>query len=239
MKATSFDFSDENVLVIGGSKGIGRKVCELFVHYKAKNVYSIARTPCDVHGVLNKICDISDEKALLKKFSEIDEVIGVLINVAGTNLCETIENISSDEWDRVLNTNLKSFYLSIKYFSKNMKIQRKGKIVNVSSIAGRSKSIVSGVHYTASKYGIIGLTKQVSQELGPYGINVNCTCPSQTMTEMLKASMSRQQITDLENRIPVKRISNVTEQAMPILFLCTDAASYIHGSAIDVNGGQL
>jgi len=120
-----------------------------------------------------------------------------------------------------------------------MKIQKTGKIVNVSSIAGKSKSIVSGSHYTASKYGIIGLTKQVAQELGPYGINVNCTCPSQTMTKMLEKSMTKQQINDLKLKIPIRKISSVTDQAMPILFLCTNAASYIHGAAIDVNGGQL
>ena len=161
-----------------------------------------------------------------------------MINVAGTNFCDTIDNIDHNEWDRVIDVNLKSFFTSIKYFAPSMIKSRKGKIVNVSSIAGRSKSIVSGVHYTASKHGIVGLTKQVAQELGPYGINVNCTCPSQTMTEMLENSMNKKEIINLADRIPVKRISSVTEQAMPILFLCTDAASYIHGAAIDVNGGQ-
>ena len=127
----------------------------------------------------------------------------------------------------------------VRYFSPRMKKIGGGKIVNVSSIAGRSKSIVSGAHYTASKYGIIGLTKQIAQELGPYGINVNCTCPSQTMTEMLSKSMTKEEIAELESNIPIQRISSVTDQAMPILFLCTDAARYIHGSAIDINGGQL
>jgi len=110
----NFNFSGKNVLVLGGSKGIGRRVCELFIHYGAKNVYSISRTPSGVNHVKNIICDIKDEKQLLKKFSEIDEFIDILINVAGTNLCETIENISIDEWNRVIDTNLKSFYLSIK-----------------------------------------------------------------------------------------------------------------------------
>jgi NAD(P)-dependent dehydrogenase (short-subunit alcohol dehydrogenase family) len=238
MKSTSFNFSGESVLVIGGSKGIGRRVSELFVHYKAKNVYSIARSKSNLQKVEDIVCDISDTKHFIKCLDEIKENIDILINVAGTNFCDTIDNIDYDEWDRVIDINLKSFFTSIKYFAPSMIRARKGKIVNVSSIAGRSKSIVSGVHYTASKHGIVGLTKQVAQELGPYGINVNCTCPSQTMTEMLENSMNKKEIIDLADRIPVKRISSVTEQAMPILFLCTDAASYIHGAAIDVNGGQ-
>ena len=120
-----------------------------------------------------------------------------------------------------------------------MKRQNYGRIVNVSSIAGRNKSIVSGVHYTSSKYGIIGLTKQLSNEVSKYNILVNCTCPSQTMTEMLRESMTKDQIKQLSDKIPVRRIATVEEQASPILFLCSSAASYIAGAAIDINGGQL
>ena len=238
MNNINFDFSKDNVLVIGGSKGIGKEVCNLFSLYGAKNIYSIARTSSNNDNVKSLICDITDTNCLLETFSLITDEINILINVAGTNLCEPIENITVDEWDRVNNTNLKSFFMSTKYFSSKMKKMKRGKIVNVASIAGRHKSIVSGIHYTSSKYGVIGLTKQSAHELGPYGINVNCTCPSQTMTEMLKKSMSKTQIKKLSQNIPIRRISTVTEQAMPILFLCTQAANYIHGATIDVNGGQ-
>ena len=112
------------------------------------------------------------------------------------------------------------------------------KIVNVSSIAGRSKSIVSGVHYTASKSGIIGLTRQFAQELGPKGININCVCPSQTLTDMLQQSMREEQIQELERTIPLKRLATVTEIVDPILFLCSNKSNYIHGACLDINGGQ-
>ena len=237
MGSVFFDFTGKSVLVLGGSKGIGFEVCKQFSNAGA-NVISIARTNCEIVGVENISCDISNSQMLNRILSSIDD-IDILVNVAGTNLCEPISEIDGEEWDRVLNTNLKSFYTSIKHAAKIMKSKKEGKIVNVSSIAGRSKSIVSGVHYTASKYGIIGLTKQAAQELGPYGINVNCTCPSQTMTEMLIDSMTDDQIQDLSEIIPIRRISNVKEQAYPILFLCSSAASYIHGAAIDINGGQL
>jgi NAD(P)-dependent dehydrogenase (short-subunit alcohol dehydrogenase family) len=120
-----------------------------------------------------------------------------------------------------------------------MKEKGSGRIVNISSIAGKNKSLVSGVHYTASKYGVIGLTRQLSKEVAKYDILVNCICPSQTKTEMLDASMSTDQLFELEKGIPLGRIANTREQAIPVLFLCSEGASYITGAAMDINGGQL
>tara|TARA_B100001989_G_scaffold85898_1_gene59621 strand:+ start:460 stop:1182 length:723 start_codon:yes stop_codon:yes gene_type:complete len=233
----SFNFESKKVLVIGGSKGIGKEVCKQFVDSGAL-VYSVSRTSCNLNKVINIKCDISktsDIDMLFKKVKEVD----FCINVAGTNLCEQIENISESEWDRVLDVNLKSFYKICKKVISIMKLRNGGRIVNVSSIAGRSKSLVSGVHYTASKYGIIGLTKQLSKEVSKDNILVNCLCPSQTLTEMLEASMTKEEQKNLENTIPIGRIASPKEQALPILFLCSSAASYITGSTLDVNGGQL
>ena len=95
-------------------------------------------------------------------------------------------------------------------------MDRGSKIVNVSSIAGRSKSLVSGVHYTSSKAGLIGLTRQLAQELGPKGININCVCPSQTLTPMLDRSMRDLQLSALENTIPLRRVAQVSEIVKPI-----------------------
>jgi len=236
MNDISFDFSEKTVIVFGGSKGIGKEVCRQFMAAGAK-VYCASRTECDVDGVKNMLCDMSKPHDIWNVFNQIEKV-DFVINVAGTNLCETIEKINLNEWERVMNVNLRSFFLICK---QAVEVMRKtgGRIVNVSSIAGRSKSIVSGVHYTSSKYGIIGLTKQLANEVSKHNILVNCVCPSQTMTEMLEESMSDKAIQQLEAKIPVRRIASTTEQAMPILFLCSSAASYISGAAIDVNGGQL
>ena len=113
------------------------------------------------------------------------------------------------------------------------------KIVNVSSIAGRNKSIVSGVHYTSSKAGIIGLTRQLAHELGPKGINVNCTCPSQTLTPMLEQSMNNDQLLKLTKTIPLGRLATIQDQVGPIVFLCSELSSYMNGAILDINGGQL
>ncbi len=237
MNDVTFSYLGRTVLVFGGSKGIGKEVCRQFASAGAV-VYNASRTAANLHLVRDLKCDLSnieDIKFIFSKFEDIDFVI----NVAGTNLCEPIENIEVTEWDRVMDINLKSFFVICKEAVNLMKRQNYGRIVNVSSIAGRNKSIVSGVHYTSSKYGIIGLTKQLANEVSKHNILVNCVCPSQTMTEMLKESMSEEAIAELEAKIPVRRIATTTEQALPILFLCSSGASYISGAAIDINGGQL
>ena len=220
------DFSNKVVVVVGSSKGIGKGVLETFTELGA-TVYGIARS----NGV-----DITDKNSIDIFFEPLSN-IDFLINVAGINFCKKIEDIEFDEWDTVLNTNLRSFYYLIK---KSIPLMKAGsKIVNVSSIAGRNKSIVSGVHYTSSKAGIIGLTRQLAYELGPRGINVNCTCPSQTLTPMLKQSMNEQELNDLTTTIPLGRLATVSDQVGPIVFLCSKLSNYMTGSILDINGGQL
>ena len=118
-------------------------------------------------------------------------------------------------------------------------MESSGKIVNVSSIAGRHRSLVSGVHYVSSKAGIIGLTRQIAYEVGNRGINVNCVCPSQTLTDMLKESMTETELKEFASSVPLKRLATIDDQVYPIMFLCSDEASYMTGSILDVNGGQL
>jgi len=234
---TTYNFENRVVLVIGGSRGIGLQVCKEFLKANA-TVYCVSRTSPEYTGIQHIPCDISNEWQLKSVFSQFQAGIDFLINVAGTNLCEPIENIDEAEWNRVLDTNLKSFFMASRLAVAIMRVSKFGRIVNVSSIAGRHKSLVSGVHYTASKAGIIGLTRQLAQEVAKDNILVNCVCPSQTKTEMLEESMTTDQIKALEADIPIGRIASTREQAMPILFLCSEDASYITGAVLDINGGQ-
>ena len=213
------------VVIVGGSKGIGKGLYDAFID-----------RDCIVHSISRKNCDITSPDQIdsyLNKISKVD----ILINNAAINYCKPIEEISLNEWNGVIDTNLTSYFYIIKKCLPKM--DRGSKIVNVSSIAGRSKSLVSGVHYTSSKAGLIGLTRQLAQELGPKGININCVCPSQTLTPMLERSMTDLQLSALENTIPLRLVAQVSEVVKPILFLCSDDASYIHGACLDVNGGQL
>ena len=213
------------VIVVGGSKGIGLGVVNEFKKQQSK-VYSINRDNCDISS-------IESIDRYFNQFKKID----ILINNAAINYCKPIEEISIKEWKKVVDVNLTSYFYIIK---KCIPLMKKGsKIVNVSSIAGRNKSLVSGVHYTSTKAGLIGLTRQLAQELGPKGININCICPSQTLTPMLERSMTNEQLNVLENTIPLRRIAQISDIIKPILFLCSNDASYIHGACLDVNGGQL
>lgn len=219
-------FLNKKVVVVGSSKGIGKGVADTFDKLGA-TTYKISRS----NGV-----DISDKNSIDIFFDKLTE-IDFLINVAGINHCKRIEDIEFDEWNSVLNTNLRSFYYIIK---KSIPLMKPGsKIVNVSSIAGRNKSIVSGVHYTSSKAGIIGLTRQLAHELGPKGINVNCTCPSQTLTPMLEQSMNNDQLLKLTETIPLRRLATIQDQVGPIVFLCSELSNYMNGAILDINGGQL
>jgi len=234
---SNYDFKNKVVLVLGGSRGIGLQVCKEFLKANAI-VYCASRTNPEFQGINHIECDVSDELQLKSVFDQLKTGIDFLINVAGTNLCDPIENIDVPEWDRVLDVNLKSFFTASRLAIAMMRVSKFGRIVNVSSVAGRHKSVVSGVHYTASKAGIIGLTRQLSHEVAKDNILVNCVCPGQTRTEMLQKSMTTDQMKSLEENIPIGRIADAREQAMPILFLCSEDASYITGAVLDINGGQ-
>ena len=220
------DFSNKTTIVVGGSRGIGLKVKEKFSSLGSE-VHSISRT----EGVDISIPEQVDK--YLMQFKKID----FLINVVGINYTKKIQEIELNEWEEVIKTNLTSiFYITKQSISK---MNPGSRIVNVSSIAGRNRSLVSGVHYTSSKSGLIGFTRQLAFELGPQNINVNCVCPSQTITQMLEESMSKEEQNKLSNDIPLKRLATVDDQVGPIVFLCSELSNYLNGAVIDVNGGQI
>ena len=132
-----------------------------------------------------------------------------IINNAGVVGIGTIDKISSSKWDYVINNNLKSSFICSKVATKYFKKQNFGNIINISSVAARNYSLIAGVHYTASKAGIIGLTRQLAFELSQYNIRVNCIAPSQTKTDTLMKSIKKKKITlkSLENKLPQKKLA--------------------------------
>ncbi len=236
-----FNFKDKIVLVTGGSRGIGKACAVALVSYGAKVIYT-SRNPMEQESrcIFFRV-DLSDEAQIKNLFKYIDNIgpIDIFINSAAINFAKKCEQITLQEWNSVLSVNLSAAFLMSQEAILRMKKKRYGKIVHVSSIAGRHRSLISGVHYVASKAGLIGLTRQLAYEVAPFNINVNAVCPSQTFTDMLLKTMPIESIKVLEKVIPLGRIAEVKEQVGPILFLCSEAAAYITGSVIDVNGGQL
>ncbi len=164
--------------------------------------------------------------------------VGILVNNAGILYPTRIDYVTKAEWDEVLDVNLNGSFLCSKAVLPTMKANKFGRIVNMSSSAGRSVSTLGGVHYTAAKAGVLGLTRGMAKEVAPFGITVNAVCPGLIDTEMARENCSPEQLRAYEESFPIPRLGTPEEVAQLIVFLATDAA-YITGAAIDINGGDL
>lgn len=241
-------------IITGASTGIGKATALLF----AKNGYSLvlnARNEAnlkDVQAELEElgnqviiVCgDVSKEQtqdkivaAALAKFGHVD----VLINNAGGGMhLENWETLTLEQWNDTFRANLDAcFWLSRKVLT-NMRKRGKGRIVNVSSLAGRQYSLLAGIDYASAKAGLIGMTRQLAMEVGPYGINVNAVAPGITFTERIRnkwENKSEEEQTALLANIPLRKAATPREIAAPIYFLASEDASYITGATLDVNGG--
>jgi 3-oxoacyl-[acyl-carrier protein] reductase len=191
---------------------------------------------------ITRSCDVRDEDSVVQTFSAVVEEHGridVLVNCAGIVSTTAPLEQSVDEWESILRTNLIGTYLCCKSAILHMRPCRYGKIINVASIAGRSYSQTASLAYTCSKYGVIGLTRQLAATYGRDGITVNCVAPSQIMSETLTENVPKDWIAALAASNPVGRLAEVGEVAQTICFLAGDGAAYINGAVIDINGGQL
>lgn len=242
MSKRSDEFKGKAALIVGGTSGIGYEVARQLSLQGARVFVAARNEPKDLSFATFIKCDVrikGDVENLVNEVIKEEEKIDILVNAMATNQCKPIDEISLSDWEDVMATNITSIFLLCKTILPHMKKRKSGKIVNISSIAGRHRSPVAGVHYVASKAAIIGFSKQLAYEAAPYGININVSCPSQTMTPDLKKGMSDAQIKQLEETIPIKRIATVEEQAWPIVFLCSEESSYMSGAVLDVNGGQI
>lgn len=245
-----YNFKNKVAVVIGASSGIGKKTAEMLCDAQAKTVFvskegaekiveEMKSQGCEC---ISLKCDVSDQEQVKKMVSDVITEFGtidILINCAAINQFGKIEEISLEDWERVLKNNLTSQFLCCKYIVPVMKKKKYGKIVNISSIAGRSRSTLSGIHYVTSKAAVIGFTRQLAYEVASDKINVNAICPGQTETPMLRASLKPGDEERLRQIIPLGGPASPEQQANVILFLISDEANYITGAIIDVNGGQL
>ena len=162
-----------------------------------------------------------------------------LVNCAGIATTTPPLEITVTEWLEIFKTNFVWTYLCCQYVLPSMCERRFGKIINISSVAGRLYSESASLAYTASKYAVIGLTKQLAAQFGAHHLNINCVCPSQTKTEMLVAHVSQEKQEALVAKNPMQRLAEPKEIAEVIAFLASEKASYVNGGVIDVNGGLL
>ncbi len=235
----SKDFKNKTFVLTGYSNGIGRQIYEDLNSLGSK-IILIGRKKIKKKEIFN--CDLSDStkldllcSSISKRFNRIDGIV----HCAGMNNCVNVEDIPLNEWNSIFAINLTTAYILSKNFKNNLLKSNNASIVFVSSIAGHRKSVVSGAHYVSSKAGLIGLAKQLSQEFGKHKIRVNCIAPSQTITKMLKKSMTKEQTLKLIGSIPLGRLASTQDQSNGVLFLLSSLSNYINGSSLNIDGGQI
>jgi len=186
--------------------------------------------------------DVTQEKSAdalvriaLEEFGKVD----ILVNNAGIMFRTRILDISLDEWNNTLLVNLTGPFLLTKAVLPLMKQNGYGRIVNISSSAGRSVSTLGGAHYTASKTALLGFTRAVAKEVASFGITVNAVCPGLMDTQMVRDTTTKEELENFVNSFPIQRIGLPEEVGDLVVFLCSERASYITGASIDINGGDL
>ena len=171
----------------------------------------------------------------LDRFGRID----ILVNNAAHARSTRFEQLAAEEWRLALETNMTAPFLLMKAAIPAMKAQNYGRIINISSSAGRTVSTLGGAHYTASKAGLLGLTRAAAKELGRFGITVNAICPGMIDTELTRENASSELLNRLAASYPVPRLGTPLEVSDLICFVASEASGYITGASFDINGGDL
>ena len=246
---SAHDFSGRVVIVTGAWRGLGRAAAERF-HERGASVAVNVRDRERAEALTKEIGErafavpgdaaadgVPDEIArlALERFGRID----VLVNNAALPLSTRFPDLTAEEWHRVIEVNLTAPFLMTKAVLPAMQAQRYGRIINISSSAGRMVSTLGGAHYTASKAGLLGLTRAAAKELGKFGITVNAVCPGMIDTELTRENANEELLQRLAAGYPIPRLGTAREVADLICFAASEAAGYITGASFDINGGDL
>lgn len=244
--AVTIDLTGKQAVVTGGASGIGR-ACALALSGAGARVAVVDvnldganQTAAQAGGGPVVRCDLSDADDVAAMGERVRRELGqvdILINCAGIIAYrQGIAAVSIAEWDKVLDVNLRGTYLACREFMDSLK-ERRGKIVNFASLAARAGAIEAGIHYAASKAGLIGLTRTLAKEGGPYGMTVNAVAPGVITTGPVQQQIGGREAA-YEAQIPLRRLGRPEDVANAVLFLVSPLADYITGVVLDINGGQ-
>ncbi len=238
-------------IVTGSARGLGRSialdlagrgadivVCDVNLEGTeavAAEVRSLGRRALSLKVDVSKATDLGRMvDRVTKDFGRID----ILVNNAGICQVATIEELSEEDWDRVMAVNLKGVFLCSKAVMGVMKRQRSGRIVNMGSVAGKLGGISTAANYSVSKAGVICFTKALAREMAPYGVTVNAVAPGVITTDMT-LGITKGDFSNYLRNIPLGTIGSPEDIAYAVAFLASDEARYITGEILDVNGGQV
>lgn len=243
-------FENKIVLVTGAGRGIGASIAKRFASEGAEVIVNYSGNDEAAQKTVDEItatggqaqkykCSVNDSESvkvmideIIKEFGRID----ILVNNAGITKDGLMLRMTDEDFDRVIDVNLKGTFNCTKYVSKYMLKQKSGKIINISSVVGLSGN-AGQVNYSASKAGIIGITKSAAKELSSRGITVNAVAPGYVDTDMTKVISDNIRNEILKN-IPLQRMGNVEDISNCVAFLASEDASYITGQVISVDGGM-
>jgi 3-oxoacyl-[acyl-carrier protein] reductase len=240
------DLSGRTAFVTGSTRGIGRGIAET-LRAAGAQVAVLGRSATTAEAVARELgdgargfrCDVTDPESLRSAIAECEATMGpidILVNNAGVTRDNLLVRMSVDDWDAVLDANLKGAFLATQSVIKGMMKRRWGRIVNVTSIVGITGN-KGQANYAASKAGLIGFTKSVAKEYAARGVLVNCVAPGFIDTDMTAALPEPARIALLE-AIPMGRLGRPADVAAAILFLASDLAAYVTGQTLIVDGGM-
>ena len=245
-----FSLNNKIAIVTGASQGIG-KIIAFELAKSGAHVVCISRNKKAIESIVDKItinggqassfsCDISDSDT----FSEIitgiikeNNRIDILVNNAGITKDSLLMRMSIEQWDDVINTNLKGAFHCTKAVMRHMMKNKFGRIINITSIVGLTGN-AGQANYAASKSGLIGMTKSIAKEVASRGITANCIAPGWIETSMTE-KLSKEVKSEFLSHIPVGRIGSPDDIANAVIFLASDEAGYITGQTITVDGGRI
>jgi 3-oxoacyl-[acyl-carrier protein] reductase len=251
--SNSFDLTGKVALVTGASSGIGRAAAEALAANGARVAINFNRNEAGAEAARAEIVSGGGSAIVVQadvtRASDVESLVGrtvtefgaidILVNNAGS-LIERLKilELTEERWDEVIDLNLKSAFLCCRAVAASMMERKAGAIINVSSIAGRTGGALGSIHYSAAKGGLITFTKGLAKELAPFGVRVNAISPGVIDTPYHEQFSSPEMMKTYASLIPLGRVGTPPEVAKVICFLASDAASYLAGETIEINGGM-
>ncbi len=245
----TFDFSGKNYIVTGGAGSIGREIVKAVIGCGG-SVCAIdldeatlkeLGTQLDTPRYTYRALDLSSTEVIRENFADIIAGYGQLhglVNCVGLASTARFEDISQGEWDKIIQINLTGVFAAIQSVYTHMREKGYGRIVNVSSVAGKIGGGVMGrAAYAASKAGLNGLTKAVAKEGGAFNVCCNAVCPGWTDSRMVNHLITDADYTRIQNMVAMRRPATPQEAAWPVVFYLSDLAAYVNGEVSDVDGG--